>query len=117
LFLVGYTYTLVVHRLPIIRISKQLRKSDMTPALITEIMLNIFSPDGGVKRNAYNENAMADCVIKELAQSWDALPDSTKAIMLGVAYDLKVQSAEMHAAGQATAIVLGRAMQRSRGLQ
>lgn len=89
----------------------------MTPALITEIMLNIFSPDGGVKRTAYNENAMADCVIKELAQSWDALPDSTKAVMLGLAYDLKVRNAEMHAAGQATAIVLARAMQQSRGIR
>lgn len=86
----------------------------MTPALVTEIMLNIFSPEGGVKRNTYNENALADSVIGELAQSWDALPDSTKAIMLVVAYDLKVQCAEMHAAGQAAAIVLGRAMQRSR---
>lgn len=86
----------------------------MTREGVNQIMLRIFTREGKATRWNYDEGTMADLMVDELARSWDVLPDTTKATMLGVAYDLKLQSIEMETAGEVAALAIDRVMQRSR---
>ena len=86
----------------------------MTREGVNQIMLRIFNREGKATRWNYDEGTMADLMVDELARSWDVLPDTTKATMLGVAYDLKLQSIEMETAGEVAALAIDRVMQRSR---
>lgn len=81
---------------------------------VNQIMLNIFTREGKASRWSYDEATMADLMVDELARNWDVLPDSTKATMLGVAYDLKLQGIEMETAGEIAALAIDRVMQKSR---
>ncbi len=81
---------------------------------VNQIMLNIFTREGKASRWNYDEATMADLMVDELARNWDVLPDSTKATMLGVAYDLKLQGIEMETAGELAALAIDRVMQKSR---
>ncbi|MES2415761.1 MAG: hypothetical protein V4614_18360 [Pseudomonadota bacterium] len=86
----------------------------MTRDGVNQIMLDIFNRQGGVRRWNYDQKTLADILIGELAERWDMLPEVTKATMLGVAYDLKLQSIDTETAGEVAAIVVDRVMQKSR---
>lgn len=81
---------------------------------VNQIMLNIFSREGKASRWTHDDGTIADLMIDELARNWDVLPDSTKATMLGVAYNLKMQGLEMDTAGEVAALAIDRVMQKSR---
>ncbi len=89
----------------------------MTREDVNQIMFNIFTREGKAHRWNYGEGTMADLIVDELARNWEVLPDTTKATMLGVAYDLKLQSMEMETAGEVAALVIDRVMQRSRAIR
>lgn len=86
----------------------------MTREGVNQIMLNIFTREGKASRWNHDQGTMADLIVDELARNWDVLPDTTKATMLGVAYDLKLQSIEMETAAEVAALAIDRVMQRSR---
>ncbi|MES2509896.1 MAG: hypothetical protein V4625_08200 [Pseudomonadota bacterium] len=89
----------------------------MTREDVHQIMLNIFTREGKSQRWNYDEGTMADLMVDELARNWDVLPDTTKATMLGVAYDLKLKSIEVENAGEVAALAINRVMQTSRVLR
>ena len=86
----------------------------MTREGVNQIMLSIFTREGKAARWNYDEGTIADLLVDELTRSWDVLPDTTKATMLGVAYDLKLQSLEQENAGEVAALAINRVMQASR---
>lgn len=86
----------------------------MTREGVNQIMLNIFTREGRATRWDYDEGIMADLMVDELARNWDVLPDTTKATMLGVAYDLKLKSIEEETAAEVAALAIDRVMQASR---
>jgi hypothetical protein len=90
------------------------RSATMTREGVNQIMLNIFTREGKATRWDYDEGTIADLLVDELARNWDVLPDTTKATMLGVAYDLKLKSIEEETAGEVAALAIDRVMQNSR---
>ncbi|MES2189009.1 MAG: hypothetical protein V4454_02730 [Pseudomonadota bacterium] len=89
----------------------------MTREGVNQIMLSIFTREGRATRWNYDEGIIADLMVDELARNWDVLPDSTKATMLGVAYDLKLQSLEQENASEVAALAISRVMQASRAMR
>ncbi|MBI2725293.1 MAG: hypothetical protein HYX42_03490 [Polaromonas sp.] len=86
----------------------------MTREGVNQIMLSIFTRAGKATRWDYDEGIVANLLIDELARNWEVLPDTTKATMLGVAYNLKLQSMELETAGEVAALAINRVMQASR---
>ncbi|MES2398804.1 MAG: hypothetical protein V4573_02360 [Pseudomonadota bacterium] len=86
----------------------------MTREGVNQIMLSIFTREGKATRWNHDEGVIADLMVDELARNWDVLPDSTKATMLGVAYDLKLQSLEQENAAEVAALAINRVMHNSR---
>ncbi|MES2414624.1 MAG: hypothetical protein V4614_12530 [Pseudomonadota bacterium] len=69
------------------------------------MLLNRFAEDGPSARPESDMDAMAEVLIDELSDQWNAMPNSTKAVLLGVTYDLKKHAAESRsAAASPTAI-------------
>jgi hypothetical protein len=81
---------------------------------VNQIMLKIFNPEGGIKRWNFDQGKLADLMLDDLARQWDGLPDTTKAVMLGVAHELKMRSMEQESAGEMAALLVDRVMQQSR---
>jgi hypothetical protein len=61
------------------------------------ILLNRFAEDGATARPEADMDAMAETLIDELSDQWHAMPNSTKAVLLGLTYDLKKHAAENRA--------------------
>ncbi len=60
-------------------------------------LLNRFAEEGPGARPESDVDAMAEQLIDELSSQWNAMPSSTKAVLLGLTYDLKKHAAERRA--------------------
>ncbi|MES2512037.1 MAG: hypothetical protein V4625_19090 [Pseudomonadota bacterium] len=61
------------------------------------ILLNRFAEDGPTARPEADVDTMAETLIDELSAHWNTMPSSTKAVLLGLTYDLKKHAAESRA--------------------
>ncbi|MES2401076.1 MAG: hypothetical protein V4573_13890 [Pseudomonadota bacterium] len=61
------------------------------------ILLNRFAEEGATARPESDMDTMAETLIDELSDQWHAMPNSTKAVLLGLTYDLKKHAAASRA--------------------
>ncbi len=61
------------------------------------ILLNRFAEDGPMARPEADMDAMAEQLIDELSDQWNAMPGSTRDVLLGLTYDLKKHAAHSRA--------------------
>ncbi len=80
------------------------------------ILLNRFAEDGPMARPECDMDSMAETLIDELSDQWHAMPNSTKAVLLGLTYDLKKHAAESRANAANAPVMVGLQERWARGL-
>ncbi|MDO8776249.1 MAG: hypothetical protein Q7K57_47580 [Burkholderiaceae bacterium] len=54
----------------------------------------------------FDMGTLAEVLINELAENWDQIPERTRAIMMGAAFDLVVQNLKLQEADIEAALVI-----------
>lgn len=54
----------------------------------------------------FDMGTLAEVLIDELAESWDLIPERTRAVMMGAAFDLAVQDLKLRDADIEAALVI-----------
>lgn len=54
----------------------------------------------------FDMGTLAEVLINELAESWEQIPERTRAVMMGAAFDLVVQDLTLQEADIAAALVI-----------